>query len=350
MNTIEVLEHFKKNENERKKLESMGIYINYVNPVIFQGKKVWALGSRVYHSRRPEETFHEFIVDVFKQTLGRDWWIEQLATQDKHFIMQCFLHYFEWQKRSAIVKNRVNDKIWGSIPDGWTQTLVALAFDVCSLIHTNRLPDHLLNRLKNKKEYQGARYEIAIAAIFSRLDCDINFLDDSLQTTKHCEFFATHRTSQTVVAVEVKSRHRKGVIHTDGILNRRKIIKGDVHKLLNDALKQNPCDKPFMIFIDVNSPADPAVDFKDKQWGKDVEKMMKEFGAPTPNTPDPYNGIFFTNFSYHYQGEKEVVPYECLSIIPLFSKYPLSNNNFINMILSAINHYGSVPNIDVAEN
>jgi len=345
----EVMEHFKKVDIERKKLNSMGIYANYVSPIMFQEKKVWALGSRVYHSRRPEETFHEFILDVFKQTLGREWWEEQLATQEKHFIMQCFLHYFEWQKRNAVADNCVDDKIWGSIPDGWTQTLIATAFDVCSLIHTKRLPDHLLNRLKNKKEYQGARYEIAIAAIFARLDCDIEFLDDLQQTKKHCEFFATHRKSQTVVAVEAKSRHREGVIHTEGILNLEKIVRGDVRRLLNGALKQNPGDKPFMIFIDVNSPSNPDVNFQDKQWGKDVKEIIDTFSAPTPDNPDSHNGIFFTNFSYHYQGEKQIVPYEHLSVIPMFSKHSLPDDNFMDMILCALNHYGSVPNITRVE-
>jgi hypothetical protein len=173
----QLVEHFEKIKQEQTKLHSMGIYVNYVKPVIFQGGKVWALGNKIYHGRRPEETFHEFILDVFKQTLGKEWWDEQLASQKKHFIMLCFLHYFEWQKKNATEANKANENSWYAIPDGWTQSLISLAFDVCSLQHAASLPEKLLSRLKNKNEYQGARYEIAVAAIFARLDCEIDFLD-----------------------------------------------------------------------------------------------------------------------------------------------------------------------------
>jgi hypothetical protein len=42
-------------------------------------------------------------------------------------------------------------------------------------------------------QFQGARYEIAIAAVFARLDCEIRFLDqdEELHGKKHVEFVAT---------------------------------------------------------------------------------------------------------------------------------------------------------------
>lgn len=346
---IKAIKHFQKAEQGKTKLHEMGIYVNYVKPILFQEKKVWALGSKVYHGRRPEETFHEFVMDIFKLTLGKEWLEQELKAEDKHFIVQCYLHYFEWQKKNATEQNKVaGEKVWGSIPDGWTQSIASLAFDVCSLIHTNNLPPHLLERLKNKNEYQGARYEIAIAAIFARLDCEINFLDDDESlTTKHCEFFALHRSSGLSIAVEAKSRHRAGVIHTEGVEDERKNMKGNVEQLLNRALKQSPQDRPFMIFIDLNSPLTSGVDFEKKQWYKDVEKMMHKKDACTPANPDPYNGIFFTNYAYHYEKNKEISSGETFSILPFFAKFPLPNSEFVNMLSSALSHYGSVPNIDI---
>ena len=38
----------------------------------------------------------------------------------------------------------------------WVKTLSSLAFDVCSLEHTQQLPEYLLHRLKNHGEYQYA--------------------------------------------------------------------------------------------------------------------------------------------------------------------------------------------------
>ena len=124
-------------------------------------------------------------------------------------------------------------------------------------------------------------------------------------------------------------------------------MKGDVEKLLNRALKQNPQDRPFMIFIDLNSPLTPGVDFEKRQWYKDVEKMMHKKDACTPVNPDPYNGIFFTNYAYHYQKDKEIPSGETLSILPFFSKFPLPNSEFVNMLSAALSHYGSVPEINL---
>jgi len=42
-------------ERRRKYLEPLGIYIDFVKPLIFKGRKFWALGSRLYHERPPEE-------------------------------------------------------------------------------------------------------------------------------------------------------------------------------------------------------------------------------------------------------------------------------------------------------
>jgi len=335
---------------EQEILVNMGIHINYVKPVIFQGKKVWAIGNRIYHSRPPNQTFHEFIIEVLQLTLGREWWDNQrnLAPEERHFIMKCFLKFYEWQRRSSsLADNKISDHLWGARPDGWSKSLIALAFDVCSLQHKLSLPEHLLNRLRNRNEYQGARYEIGIAAIFARLGCDIEFLEEEKKLKiKHYEFIATHRETNVSVAVEAKSRHRPGILHTEGVVEEEQLLKGDVHRLLNRALKQNPNDRPFMIFIDINSPLTPGVRPEEKQWFKDIKKFMDSYDSPSMENPDPYNAIFFTNYSYHYQTEREADPGEYLCIIPRHSKFPLPSPDFLSMLTRALNHYGSVPDLD----
>lgn len=343
----EVINQLSRMKFEEDKLRSMGIYINYVKPLIHDGKKFWALGGRLYFNRRPEETFHEFIVEILKDTLGREWWHGEFGAQQKHFIILCYLHYLEWSKKNATEENRVDDNTWMGFPDGWSQSLISLAFDVATLQHTNNLPEKILDRLKHKDQYQGARYEVAIAAIFARLDCEIDFLDDREDVTqKHCEFFAKHRPSGIVIAVEAKSRHRPGVIHTVGVEDDRKNMKGDVQGLINRALKQNPGDKPFMIFIDVNSPPTPDIKPYERQWSKDIEKVMKRKGECTQENPDPWNGIFFTNFSSHYEKIKEASGGESFSVMSFFPKFPLPDWDFLRMLNDAMAHYGQVPNIE----
>lgn len=339
-----VANDFEMQRRKAEDLKNMGIMINYVTPVNFKGKKVWGLGSRVYYDRPANETFHEFITHILKMTLGKDWWENQLVAEKKHFIMDCFIHSNEWIKNNAV---KTENGLWSVKPDGFGKSLLSLAFDICSLSHTLQLPDFLLDRLRNYNEYQGVRYEIAIAAIFARLGFNIRFLDDKEKITiKHCEFIAKHKDTSSEIAVEVKSRHRQGVLHTDGIQNEKKNLKGDVQQLLNKALQQNPQDIPFMIFIDLNTPLTPKVDFTEKQWVKDINKFMGRYAAPSLTNPDPFNAIFFTNYSFHYQTDMEATAGEYLSIIPMIPKFNLTDNNLINMIMLALNNYGNVPNLD----
>jgi len=50
--------------------EEYGVHVNYVSPISYQGRRVWALGAKVYPNRPPKETFHEFLLHVLKTTLG----------------------------------------------------------------------------------------------------------------------------------------------------------------------------------------------------------------------------------------------------------------------------------------
>jgi hypothetical protein len=54
--------------------------------------------------------------------------------------------------------------------NGWVRYLLSLAWDVATLIHAGEPPSELIDRLRDHDNYQGARYELAIAAIFARLD------------------------------------------------------------------------------------------------------------------------------------------------------------------------------------
>src|SRR5262249_36893575 len=160
--------------------------------------KVWALGNCVYPDRRPDETFHEFIIAVLRDMLGRDWWEEQLRLppEQQHFIVQCFRRFSDWKRCHTTEANTVADGIFIALPDGWSRSLLALAWDACSLRHASHIPDQLLERLKSRDQYQGARYELSIAAIFARLGLVIDFLDESAFGERHCEFIATHPRSR----------------------------------------------------------------------------------------------------------------------------------------------------------
>lgn len=344
-----LMEKVKKRETEAQLLRSVGIHINYVRPIIqtHWNKKCWALGNQVFAMDNTTQTFHDFIFFILRQTLTEQWISDQrnLPENDRHFVIRCFDKYPEW-----VEKNKPKDEgsfVWGAMPDGWTKSLASLAFDIASLKHTRNLPEHMLNRLKTKDGYQGVRYEIAIAAIFARLNCDIKFLDEQEKTTKHCEFIATHRDTGTEIAVEAKSRHREGVIHQPIQSDQVAVLKSGVERLFNRALTQNPGDKPFMIFIDLNYPPTPEFKIEDKPWFKDVRALMDKRGIATPGNPDPFNAIAFTNYSYHYQTNQEADSGENLTVVAMYPKFSVLNQDFFSLLHTALDNYGKIPNIDV---
>lgn len=347
----EVVEHFQRVRAEQEYLKERGVHINYVRPVPFQGKMVWALKNKVYMTGL-NETFHTFLLNRLVEVLGQEWWSTQskLPEGEKHFIALCLDKLNEWFDRSQKIAEPVPEKpgVWGAKPDGYGKSMLSLAFDVCSLIHTDKLPDTLLERLKSRDQYQGARYEIAIAAIFARLGCDIQFTDEQSKS-KHCEFVATHQATGAKLAVEAKSKHRSGVLHQIGLLApiEKLLSIRTVRRLFNDALEQNPKDVPFAIFIDVNAPHTPGIPADEKQWVKDAKALVD--GKLSKITPQEYplNAVFFTNFSYHYQTESEAEPVEVLGRILDHPKFSPLDPQFFSSLQKALSHYGFVPPIDL---
>lgn len=346
----EVIEHFKEVIARQEYLKQAGIHINYVKPILFKGKKVFALGNKVYADIPPNTTFHTFIIQIFKETIGLDWFRAQaeLPQDERHFISFCLEKLGEWIERNEKTAERVSDGVWGAKPDGYSKSLLLLAFDVCSLIHTRNLPPSLLDRLKTREHYQGARYEIAIAAIFARLDCDIEFTDENSKS-KHCEFIATHRETKAVLAVEAKSKKRSGVLHETGLLQPlEKLYSARVIKrLFREALEQNPKDVPFAVFIDVNTPPTPNVPADDKQWVKDVKSIVDRKMKDLPPEEYPLNAVFFTNYSYHYQTKHEAEHGEVCGKIIQHPKFPPPSPEFFRYLQGALSNYGIVPAIDI---
>jgi hypothetical protein len=91
-------------EYDRRLREEYGIFVNYVSPIHWQGRTVWALGSRLYLDGPPNETFHEFILRVLRGTFGQAWADEQseLPEDERHFIFICNERLATWQRRTSI--------------------------------------------------------------------------------------------------------------------------------------------------------------------------------------------------------------------------------------------------------
>lgn len=336
----------------RKKLAQLGVFIDFVIPIHFKGKKVWVLGSKMYPYQKEDETFHEFIVHALKLELGREWWEAQLKLPEdkRHFIFNCFIKHYEWKDKNAIEANKYG-KLWRAKPDGYSRALTSLAFDACSLMHAVHLPEIFIKKLREYRDYQSVRYEIAISAMFARMGYKIKFLDEEFASQKnppkHSEFIATNPSTGEEIVVEVKSKERKGVLHKEGEFNKEREFRSSIAKLYRHALKQRQPGKPFLVFIDMNLPLSVGTHPNDNLWVKAITRMRDNAAFATKGKPSPTNGIIFTNYSYHYGTDKETGNGEWLLEKSGNPEFPIQSSDFGEKFIAVVHRYGNVPNIDM---
>jgi len=312
-----------------------------VPSIIWKGYRFRAVGSRL-HSRPPGETFHEFIVHQVKWTLGKEWHDEQIKRppDQRHQILKWFDAMHELLMRSGSDSgNREGVRSARASGDAWA--LLTLAYDIFHLLHRGDLPGGLVDRLRKEDQFQGSRYEVAVAAIFVRAGFEVKFVAAE-GSKKRCDFIAHDPATGIDIAVEVKSRHRAGVLGQPGQIEEAKAVRGDVEGLINDALEQNPGNMPFMIFIDVNVPPVPGIPIQERAWFRDIWDSMQSVPAPAPTRPDEANALVFTNFAYHWDGSKPTSGTEYLYIASQHPKYPLTEA-LLGRIMAAVAAYGDVP-------
>ena len=336
----------------KQRLAELGVFIDFVTPVDFQGKKVWALGSRIYPNQPPNSTFHEFIIDALRQELGQEWWEEQrkLSEEKQHFVFRCFVKHYEWRAKNEKSENR-HGKVWRAKPDGYSRALLSLGFDVCSLIHAVHLPSVFLDKLRRYDQYQSVRYEIAVAGMFARMGYKIKFLDEEFagqkNQPKHSEFIATHPETGEEIVVEVKSKERKGVLHKEGEFNKEREFRSSITKLYRHAITQKQPNKPFIIFIDMNLPLSPDTLPEDNLWVQAVTRMRDSATFTMKGKPMPTNAILFTNYSYHYGTDKETGNGEWLIEKSGNPEVLIKSQDFGDKFIAVLHKYGNVPNIDM---
>jgi hypothetical protein len=329
---------------DRRLREEFGVHVNYVSPIQWHGGKVWAIGSRVYPGRPPGETFHEFILHVLRQTFGEPWRAAQAALPEteRHFVLKCFDQLNAFLEDHTDPEELARKGQVSAEPNGWVRYLISLAWDVATLIHGGEPPDELIDRLRDRDNFQGARFELAIAAILARLDCSIRWLDadPSLRSVKHVEFEATHRPTGETFAVEAKSRHRAGVLNQPGAPDPDDPLRADaraVRRLFVAAIEKAPTDKPYFVFIDINAPRETDAD-----WQADVQQWMNRLPVPTAEAPDVFNATYITNFSPHYDANDISPEGAWLVTWPTYARTPLQHD-FQPELMQALNAYGRVP-------
>ena len=126
----------------------------------FKGERMRAMANRVY--RRPlDETFHLFILRRFFDTLTQAWVEAEEKKEMPHVVIQ-------WSRETQSLISASDKDSDGGIRGvkltGNMRALLALAYDFYTLEHCGAaVPQKLLHRLRDGNQFQGARYEIAVA-------------------------------------------------------------------------------------------------------------------------------------------------------------------------------------------
>jgi nucleoid DNA-binding protein len=216
---------------------------------------------------------------------------------------------------------------------GETTELIALAHDMYLLQKVNRLPDSLVNRLRNYGEFQGARYEVAIAAAFVKCGFEIAWINDV--RAKHPEFVGRNPHTREEVAVETKSRRRPGVLHQPGTLPTPEQLSADVDRLYREALQQDPGNRPFAIFLDVNLPPNTTADAV-AGWQREITGRWQ--------ANEQLALLGFTNFAWHYSGDAPGRHPEFILAVPTKSARPLASAGTLDCLRLALDTYGVCAN------
>ena len=288
-----VAQHMREAERVRK--------FGHVRPPIatdVMGYKVVAVGNRLQYSKT-WKTFHDFLPHYLAALLTGDWGNAEIKKpfEERHPILQWYHHLCTLQREYILEQGKVHI----GVMNGPVKAYMALAYDLYTLEHHALLQKRLIQRLKIKEQFQGARYETYVAAAFVRAGFDICLEDESDSAASHCEFVAKHKRTGAQYSIEAKSRHRPGFLGHPGPPKPTAEIEADVYRLLQQSLKKRAAHER-IVFLDVNVPPIPGNPFESeavKRLGLQLKRLEE---SQSVDNPWPRAFVCFTNHPYHYVG------------------------------------------------
>lgn len=303
-----------------------------IRPIIsasFQGHRFVAVGSRLYYDQK-WQNFTDFLIFYVKDVMGKEWWAAEAAKSpnERHPIVKWHDHLVELQRDQ---QPDPKTGLVSAVRDGILSALLALSYDLYVLRNYSKLQDEVVVRLRHRDQFQGARYELFVAATFIRASCEIAYEDESDGSKKHTEFVAKHQESGLELSVEAKARQR----HVRGDFDVATIRPGVRDLLLNAAAKG--AAHPLVVFVELNvPPEDPK---KQPSWVPHVDQVVQEITAEKGKSP--FDVIVFTNRPHLYGETGEPDPaWHGYQKRPSTSLVPEA---IANAIGDAAAQYGNVP-------
>jgi hypothetical protein len=316
----------------------------HVRPQIscdFHGYRFVVIGGKLIYM--PTEQF-KFFTDVLlayvPQLFGREWFDQEIAKAPdlRHPVMQ-------WRVKGMTYMNaqpKFQDNTSCAVPTGPLLAYMNFAHDLYTVDDNARLDSRLIERLKHADQFQGARQELFAEATCLRAGFQIEHENETDGSARHAEFTATHKATGVKISVEVKSKHRPGVLGRAGVREPEDSLSLRFGKFLNDAVAKN-APHPLVLFMDVNMPFQSGYRLLSRRPPHPMilqaqDRLRKEHGGK-----DPISLLLFTNHPQHYTKDEELAQKSHwvaqISGCPV-KPVPL---NVLMDLANAINFSGNIP-------
>lgn len=295
-------EIFRIQEEKRQEFTEQYGHILPPSAVKMGGKIYSTVGNTIYKQTRDGEyTFLHMIHDHALLFFGVDYLEkeERKPIENRHPALQWMYIYADHTQKLA--DSASNSELPNNIGAGaaWYR----FAYDLYTIRNNSKLEARLRQRLLNGSDFQSARHELWVASLFVAANFEIEYEDESDNLRTHPEFIATDRESLVKIAVEAKSKHRKGVKGFRGGPERDPAEKVDIRGLILNAY-QKIIDMPYYVFMDVNLP--PYDKSYCDTWMNEIDALMQDLSLEGYSDPCPANIIFFHNDPSHYLPESEI--------------------------------------------
>jgi hypothetical protein len=305
-------------------------------------KFVIAGNKLLYQPKERAQFFTDILATFVPAIFGREWFKAEIAKSaaSRHPVFELRLKamkYIQAQPRNAQGVYQV--QMTGPMLGYFT-----FAYDLFTVQDNGRLDARLIDRLKNRDQFQGARHELFAEATCLRAGFTIEHEDETDGTTRHAEFTATHKATDQQVSVEAKSKHRPGVLGFPGARQSEGAHNLNVGQLLNDAIRKNT-PHPLVVFFDLNLPWLTASRLLEMRVPSHpviqgtLDRMRRRHLGR-----DPINLLVLTNHPEHYSADEETAPSpQLLSIHSQLPTKPVARPAALMAIHLAADVYGKIP-------
>lgn len=264
--------------------------------VLWQGKRMVSAGGHLYKIAA-QETWYGFLYGLLIEQIGPHWFDAETEKSEgsSHILARWYRDICrrERDEDGHFTRHDPANEI------GSTLAFRSIAYDIFCMMQAGNLSAKLMERIRHPDQFEGARYELWVAATLARAGFSIEFADEDDRSSKHGEGIATHQETGKKYWFEAKRRHRREDFNNLQTLADKDMLKVDA-KLVATAM-QKPAEDTRLIFIDVNRPPWNRKDVKAPWIGAFRKSLNRlQFQENFRDNPDQRAFVLVTNHPYHF--------------------------------------------------